>query len=147
MDEACKTLTIDEVVEINRQVLAEYGGLAPVGSDNMVNPEPLGYVLEAVQGLAFELSPYPTIYDKAAAVAWAIIRRHVFYDGNKRTGMLACQTMLELNGYSMGSDDRIDFDDKLAAIAVSVAKETISFADFAAWLAAETAPLPSVARQ
>jgi death-on-curing protein len=140
MGRAFEVLTVDEVVAINWKALAAYGGMAFAGCDNMINPEPLRYVLEAVQGSVFGHDPYPTLVEKAAAVAWAIIRRHVFYDGNKRTGLLACLTMLELNGLTMRIDSEV------IPTAVSIANGTLSLSEFAAWLAARTEPLPGADR-
>jgi len=45
--------------------------------------------------------PFDTIFTKAASIMEGIIRMHPFYDGNKRTALLAVIAYLELNGYSM----------------------------------------------
>ena len=47
------------------------------------------------------LIPYDNIFTKAASIIEGIIRLHPFYDGNKRTALLAVIAYLELNGYSM----------------------------------------------
>ena len=38
---------------------------------------------------------YPSVYEKAAAIAESIIINHPFVDGNKRTGYLAMLAILE----------------------------------------------------
>lgn len=45
--------------------------------------------------------PYDDIFTKAASLLEGIIRMHPFYDGNKRTALLATIAYLELNGYMM----------------------------------------------
>ncbi len=45
--------------------------------------------------------PYPDVFAKAASIMEGIIRMHPFYDGNKRTALLAAIAYLELNGYKM----------------------------------------------
>lgn len=45
--------------------------------------------------------PYEDIFTKAASLLEGIIRMHPFYDGNKRTALLATIAYLELNGYTM----------------------------------------------
>lgn len=45
--------------------------------------------------------PYNDIFTKAASLMEGIIRMHPFYDGNKRTALLATIAYLELNGYVM----------------------------------------------
>lgn len=44
-------------------------------------------------------TPYNDVFTKAASLMEGIIRMHPFYDGNKRTALLATITYLELNGY------------------------------------------------
>ncbi|MFS0925837.1 type II toxin-antitoxin system death-on-curing family toxin [Enterococcus durans] len=43
---------------------------------------------------------YPSIYDKAAILAINLAKKHPFYNGNKRTALLAMVTSLEINGYT-----------------------------------------------
>lgn len=42
---------------------------------------------------------YPDVYSKAASIMEALIRWHVFVDGNKRTALLATDAYLTLNNY------------------------------------------------
>ena len=43
--------------------------------------------------------------EKAAHLGYYLIQNHPFIDGNKRIGMLAMLTFLELNGISVNSTD------------------------------------------
>lgn len=45
--------------------------------------------------------PFDDIFTKAASLMEGIIRMHPFYDGNKRTALLATLAYLALNGYTM----------------------------------------------
>ncbi|HSR53153.1 MAG TPA: type II toxin-antitoxin system death-on-curing family toxin [Acidobacteriota bacterium] len=59
---------------------------------------------------------YPTLEEKAAALAFSLIKNHPFLDGNKRIGHAAMETFLVLNGYElMGSVD--DSEKMILAIA------------------------------
>jgi death-on-curing protein len=42
----------------------------------------------------FGVERFPTLYDKAAAYCYFIVRLHPFFDGNKRAGLLAAITFL-----------------------------------------------------
>src|SRR5687768_10300858 len=44
---------------------------------------------------------YPSILEKAVALAFSLISNHPFVDGNKRTGYLALRVFLEINGYDV----------------------------------------------
>lgn len=63
------------------------------------------------------------------AVAYAIIRRHVFADGNKRTGIEVLAMILELNGLTL-----IAPDDEVVTTAEGVASGAISAAEFLQWV-------------
>jgi len=91
-------------VAVNRSLVDTFGGFYSEADQNLVNPGSLEYALQAIQGLPFGQDPYPTLIEKAAALCWRIITNHVFYDGNKRTGMEVCRQLLELNGHVMRID-------------------------------------------
>lgn len=61
----------------------------------------LEWVLETIQYPLFGMERYPSIADKAALLAWTIIKGHIFWDGNKRTGMSVLITFLRSNGYRL----------------------------------------------
>ncbi|MBW6441393.1 type II toxin-antitoxin system death-on-curing family toxin [Patescibacteria group bacterium] len=44
---------------------------------------------------------YKSVHEKAAVLTYSITRNHPFVDGNKRTGLHAALTFLELNGYKV----------------------------------------------
>lgn len=132
-----QTLTLSDIVEIDRQAIKEFGGLFLDADDNLVNPGSLEYILEAIWGSMFGVEPYPTIVEKAAAIGWTIMAKHVFHDGNKRTGMLACQIFLELNGYDM--QIALDAPDQEAlTISEGVAKQEIDISEFTRWVEQRT---------
>lgn len=123
-----QVLTVREIAEINRRMIAEFGGIYFEANLNLMRPESLEHVLEEIQGSLFGLEPFPTLTEKAAAICWRIIVTHVFYDGNKRTGMEASRLFLELNGYQM----RIDND--VIEMALLVANAGIDSHEFVGWI-------------
>jgi death on curing protein len=99
--------TIEDIARLNHKTIYLTGGNAD-GAGRFINENSLSWVLEAIQYPLFDVDRFPTISEKAAALAWTIISRHVFIDGNKRTGMIALDTFLRMNGfYLMVSDDDI----------------------------------------
>jgi death-on-curing protein len=131
MGRAFETLTVGDIVEINRRMIDRFGGFF-VGDENLANPGSLGHVLEEIQGSVFGHDPYPTLIEKAAAIGWRIIVRHVFHDGNKRTGMEACRLFLEINGYRM----HIDHD--VVRMALDIATHGVQFGGFVHWIESRT---------
>ena len=47
---------------------------------------------------------YPTLAEKASALAFSLVRNHPFVDGNKRIGHAAMEVFLLLNGYELAAD-------------------------------------------
>ena len=129
-----RTLTLAQIVEINRRMLDTFGGFLVEANSDLANPGPLRYILEAIQAPIFGQDLYPTHIEKAAALAWYIITHHVFHDGNKRTAMETCRLFLDLNGYTMTIDQHV------AQVAVDIATKEMTFEAFVCWLQARTAP-------
>ena len=64
---------------------------------------------------------YPSLVEKAAALAYALVKNHAFIDGNKRIGQAAMEVFLLLNGYEIAAtvDDQETLFLNLAAGEVS----------------------------
>jgi len=90
--------SFSDVIEANRSHILRTGGhFEP--PDNLVNPESLLWIMDAIRFPLGETDLYPTLTEKAAILAHTIICKHVFGDGNKRTGLSVLQTTLTVNGY------------------------------------------------
>jgi death on curing protein len=128
MGRTFETLTISEIVEINRRMIQSFGGVFFEGDRNLANSGSLEFVLAEIQGPLFDTELYPSIMEKAAAIGWRIIAGHIFHDGNKRTGMEACRQFLDLNGYTL----RIDRE--AVTIALKIATGEADMPEFACWV-------------
>lgn len=135
MESPLQALTDAEIIEINRMMVTEFGGLYSETDLNLHNPESLYYIVDAIQGSIFGQEIYPTIFEKAAALCWHIITRHTFHDGNKRTGMEACRVLLEMNGY------RLRMDEGVIGIALWIAESTVTFEQVVEWAAECSTPI------
>jgi death-on-curing protein len=91
-------LSLKEVLELHRLLLASSGGLAGVRD--------LGLLESAVAQPLMTFGGqelYPTLVEKAAALGFSLIKNHPFNDGNKRVGHAALETFLVLNGHEINS--------------------------------------------
>lgn len=122
------TLGLNEIARLNAEAVRRFGGLSN-GQNGFHNRESLEYALESTLFPVFGHFPYPGIIDRIAAIAQAIITRHVFLDGNKRTGLAVIQALARMNGFSFrpGKEDE-DYMVKIAA-------EKLSVPEISAWLA------------
>jgi death-on-curing protein len=119
--------TLKQIVDVNRQMINTSGGsfLEP---DNFTNRGSLEYILAAVSASLFGHEIFPSIKDKASAIAFEIISAHVFRDGNKRTGVHVAWEFLAAN--------RIDLrlDETIVDLTVRVADGEADRGDLLRWL-------------
>src|SRR6266508_4005253 len=89
-------LTLEEVLSIHATMVARYGGdpgILDIGAIDSALAQPR----QGFGGQDF----YPSIAEKAAALAYFISKNHGFVDGNKRAGFGAMDTFLRSNGFKV----------------------------------------------
>jgi death-on-curing protein len=91
-------LTEDEIISINKDMILSFGGVYYEGVCNVKNDNSFKYLIAAPVMETFGVPRYPDVFRKAAAYLFFIIKDHIFCDGNKRTGMMAAFTFLDVNG-------------------------------------------------
>ena len=119
--------TAEQVCDINYRMIKATGGRWDP-PDNGQNLGSLEYVLYAISSTFFGVDRYPSLKEKAAGLAHHIISRHVFNDGNKRTGMQIALEFLEKNSLP------IRVDPSLITIAEALGEGSADAADFLRWL-------------
>lgn len=125
-------LTIQEIIETNRTVILRTGGFTE-GAGRLSNPNSLKYLVEIVQEKADGCSIYSSVSSKAAAYAFNIITRHIFLDGNKRTGIACAFMFLRLNGLQLAE---FITDDEIVELTLKIAKGTVTIDELADWVQA-----------
>jgi death-on-curing protein len=119
-----KYLSLKTVLAIHERSLEEYGGNPGVRNKGLL--ESAVAQLRARFG-GEEL--YPSLAEKAAALALSVVKKHPFFDGNKRTGYGAMLMFLSRNGHTIDAP----LDEHEAAF-FSLAAGTMSREEFVAWL-------------
>ena len=117
-------LTLSEVLEVHRRVMAQSGGAA-----GLMQLPALEAALAQPQMTFGGEDLYPTLVDKAAALGYALIKNHPFLDGNKRTGHAAMEVFLVLNGYEIRATV-----DEQEHVMLQVAASEIDREEFTTWL-------------
>lgn len=72
---------------------------------------------------------YPTVFDKAAQLAYGLAGNHGFVDGNKRAAIHSMMVYLLLNDLDLTADE-----DEIFQVAMKLAAGKISSAELSAWL-------------
>ena len=109
--------SFENIVDLNNQHIAQTGGRF-VPPNNLRNPSGLEWVLNSIQYPLFSVDLYPTLPSKASMLAYVIIQDHVFWDGNKRTGMSSMINFILQNGYLFEASD-----EEIIEVAKLVAEE------------------------
>ena len=89
-------LTVEVVMALHQRQLERFGGGAGVRDRGL--PESAVAQPQASFGRSYV---HAGLFEMAAAYLFHIVSNHPFVDGNKRTGLLAAQVFLSLNGYAL----------------------------------------------
>lgn len=115
--EPCGYLTKDDLCSINykaQKLFEEIGiyGVEGVRDENLLSSLPI-----SLETSYFGTEQYGTILKKAAWLWYSLTKNHCFLNGNKRTGLLATNYFLKLNGYSIiaNRDELYEFTRKIAS--------------------------------
>ena len=124
-------LTVAEVVELHRRLLQATGGASGIRD--------FGALESAVaqpKAIVAGRDAYPSLAEKAAALAFSLVQNHPFVDGNKRVGHAAMETFLVLNGSEI--DAPVDDQERLV---LDLAAGRIGRGDLTDWLHRHLKPL------
>lgn len=110
------------LIAVHEEQLAEHGGAAGLRDEGL---------FDSALARPQQLANYgePDVANLAAACAFGLLRNHPFIDGNKRTGYVAAELFLVLNGYAMTATD-----ESAMLTTLSLAAGDIDEATFADWL-------------
>ena len=119
-----KILTKHQIVLLHEQLINETGGANGLRDEGM---------LESAISAPFQefqaFSPYPTIQQKAARLAYGLIMNHPFVDGNKRIGAHVMLTLLMLNGIELEYTQQ-----ELSDVVLQVAAGKSGYDELLAWI-------------
>jgi len=118
-------LTKDEVLALHQMLLEQSGGTTGIRDQGALDSA------LAQPEMSFDGQDlYPSLLEKAAAVAYSLIQNHPFVDGNKRIGHASMEVMLALNGYEIEANVN-----EQEALILSVASSELSREAFTQWIA------------
>ena len=124
-------LTIEEVVNIHDDQIAQFGGslgLRDMGAleSALMRPQ-MGY--------------YDGLIQEAAAMMESLAMNHPFVDGNKRVAFFATAAFVRLNGHFIDCDSREAYEFFMGLFETN----SFRFAELSDWLEEHVKPLPGVA--
>jgi death-on-curing protein len=117
-------LALDEVIEIHREMIAQYGGSDGIRDDGLLESA----VATPQAGFGGEYV-HSNIFEMSAAYLFHIVKNHPFIDGNKRTGAMAAFVFLKINKLTLVADE-----DQFERIVIDVAESKIEKREIADFL-------------
>ncbi len=117
-------LTKAQIINLHRLLIQEMGGSKGVRDKGSLDSA-LNVPFQTFEGEDL----YKTVQAKAAKLGFLLINNHPFIDGNKRTGILAMLTFLEINGIEIKCRD-----DELVSLGLGVADGSISNKSLLDWI-------------
>lgn len=114
----------EQIIELHKQLINETGGSQGIRDEGL---------LDSAYNAPFQhfnkQELFPTIQQKAARLAYGIIKNHPFVDGNKRSGVHTMLILLELNGIELTYTQK-----ELYTIILSVASGTAELSSLTEWI-------------
>lgn len=122
MSKAPAWLTVEAVLAMHEQLVAEHGGSSTVRDHGL---------LESALAAPKHRYAYGErdIFVLATAYAYGITRNHPFIDGNKRTAFLAAYTFLGINGWELNAPE-----EQVVSAVLGLSDRSMSAEAFAEWL-------------
>lgn len=121
-------ITIDIVLRLHELSIQTYGGSQGIRDEGLMQSA-IGRPFQTFGGDDL----YPTVFEKAAAIAESIIINHPFVDGNKRTGYLAMLAILEEGEITITATNDAIYD-----LVIRISTGTARFEEIVQWLKANT---------
>lgn len=121
-----------QVLLVYRRVIEETGGTWGVRDEGLLRA-----ALARPQSSFGGQDLYPTLFEKAAALAESLALNHPLVDGNKRVAWECLDLMLEMNGHLMTVSYDQGFD-----LIMRIVQRQATVQDVAEWLAKHTRRIP-----
>ena len=127
---SCLYFSFEEILDIHESVINRYGGTHGIRDRGLLES-----AIAQPRQSAFQTDIYPTLPEKAAALAFFISENQPFLDGNKRTAAVALVVFLRLNGLDLLADA-----DELYAAIMGLADKSWDRKVFFGWVAERALP-------
>ncbi|MDQ5822866.1 MAG: type II toxin-antitoxin system death-on-curing family toxin [Chloroflexota bacterium] len=116
-----KFLTLEEVLELHATRIERYGG-----SFGVRDPGLLQSALEMPRAMFGGQYLHEDLFSMASAYLFHLVQNHAFIDGNKRIGLAAALSFLDINGVEIIADEDILYEMVLSVAEGLKNKEAIA---------------------
>lgn len=113
-------LSLEEVLLLHKKEIDRFGGSHGIRDRGLL----LSAIAQAELSLFGDLV-YKNAYEVAGTYAYHIIKNHPFIDGNKRIGILAAMTFLQINDMHIQTDHEELYDLAIDIASSKIDKEAV----------------------
>ena len=117
-------LTVDEIILLHEKLIEKTGGLSGIRDKGMLESAVYS-VIQSFDGK----DVYKTPCERAARLAFAIIKNHAFLDGNKPIGILVLLITLKLNHIIIKFTQQ-----ELIELGLSIADGSMNYENILDWI-------------
>ena len=117
-------LTMQQILYLHQRSLSEWGGQDGIRDQGLFES-----AWARPQQSYMGEDAYPELFEKVAALIESLTKNHPFFDGNKRTALLAGLLFLSINGWSLKVSNEF-----VAEKILQIASSQIKFKELAIWL-------------
>lgn len=117
-------LSKEQVITLHTQLISETGGLDGIRDESLLESA-LNAPFQSFDGI----DVFPSVQQKAARLAFGLIKNHAFIDGNKRIGVHTMLVFLALN--------KIELDytqEELSDTVLKIAAGNMDFENLLQWI-------------
>ena len=122
-------LSVEAIEALHTQSILHFGGSHGLRDRNLLASA------AARPEQTFYYNPEATLGELAATLGWGLIKNHAFVDGNKRIGLIAMITFLDLHVHSFACSK-----DDLVVMILRAAAGDIGEDEWTAWVVRSVAP-------
>lgn len=117
-------LTKEQIITLHSLCIEQAGGSCGIRDEGLLDSA-INAPFQSFAGVDL----YPTVQSKAAQLCFGLINNHPFIDGNKRIGILAMLTFLDLNGLTIDTSD-----DEIVSLGLSIASGKMTSSEITDWI-------------
>lgn len=121
-------LNKEQVIMMHTMLIKQTGGLDGIRDEGLLDSA----INNPFQTFAGE-ELYPTVQKKAACLCYGLVNNHAFNDANKRIGILAMMTFMELNNLEVECSD-----EELIILGLNIASGKTGQEQILSWIIAHS---------
>lgn len=121
-------LSKEQIIMMQDLLVKQTGGLAGIRDEGLLDSA----INTPFQTFAGE-ELYPTVQKKAACLCFCLVNNHAFIDANKRIGILAMMTFMELNNLEIKCSD-----EELISLGLNIASGKLEQQQILSWIIAHS---------